>query len=177
LLVFVGVRRGDERETPDEFLTNEPPMALTDTAIRNLKPQQKPYKKSDSGGLQLHVIPEASELWRLAYRFAGKQKTIALGPYPVVTLAMAHEARDEAKRLLAQGVDPSEKRHHALHLRCRPSAAACCPNLPLVQARCDGHLEAPYLSVVNGFRNSVKRTGEWASKSVMSSSSNLAVHL
>ncbi|HLH95460.1 MAG TPA: integrase arm-type DNA-binding domain-containing protein [Xanthobacteraceae bacterium] len=85
-------------------------MALTDTTIRNLKPQQKPYKKSDSGGLQLHVMPEGSRLWRLAYRFAGKQKTIALGSYPAVTLAMAREAKDEARRLLAQGVDPSEKR-------------------------------------------------------------------
>jgi hypothetical protein len=85
-------------------------VALTDTAIRNLKPQQKPYKKSDGGGLQLHVMPEGSKLWRLAYRFAGKQKTISLGSYPVVTLAMARDVRDEARRLLAQGVDPSEKR-------------------------------------------------------------------
>jgi integrase len=85
-------------------------MALTDTTIRNLKPQQKPYKKSDGGGLYLLVMPEGSKLWRLAYRCAGKQKTIAIGSYPVVTLAMAREAKGEAKRLLAQGVDPSEKR-------------------------------------------------------------------
>jgi integrase len=85
-------------------------MALTDTTIRNLKSQQKPYKKSDGGGLQLHVSPEGSKLWRLAYRFAGKQKSISLGSYPVVTLAMARDARDEARRLLAQSVDPSEKR-------------------------------------------------------------------
>jgi integrase len=55
-------------------------------------------------------MPEGSKLWRLAYRCAGKQKTIAIGSYPLVTLAMAREAKDEAKRLLAQGVDPSEKR-------------------------------------------------------------------
>lgn len=85
-------------------------MALTDTTICNLKPQQKPYKKSDGGGLYLLVISEDSKLWQLAYRFAGKQKTIATGSHPVVTLAMAREAKDEAKRLLAQGVDPSEKR-------------------------------------------------------------------
>ena len=85
-------------------------MTLTDTAIRNLKPRQKPYKKSDGEGLYLLVTPEGSRLWHLAYRFAARQKTLALGPYPVVTLAMAREARDEAKRLLAQGVDPSEKR-------------------------------------------------------------------
>jgi integrase len=85
-------------------------MALTDTAIRNLKSEPEPYKKSDSEGLYLLVKPEGSRLWHLAYRFVGKQKTLALGPYPVVTLAMAREARVEAKRLLAQGVDPSEKR-------------------------------------------------------------------
>jgi integrase len=55
-------------------------------------------------------MPEGSKLWRLAYRFAGKQKTMALGSYPVVTLAMAREFKAEAKRLLAQGVDPSAKR-------------------------------------------------------------------
>ena len=85
-------------------------MALTDTAIRNLKPQQTPLKKSDGGGLYLLIMPEGSKLWRLAYRFAGKQKTIALGPYPTVTLAMARAAKVELKRLHAQGVDPSEKR-------------------------------------------------------------------
>jgi hypothetical protein len=85
-------------------------MALNDTAIRNLKPDKKPYKKSDGDGLYLLVMPEASKLWRLAYRFAGKQKTISLGSYPVVTLAMARDARDEARRMLAQSVDPSEKR-------------------------------------------------------------------
>jgi integrase len=85
-------------------------MALNDTTIRNLKPRQTPYKKSDGEGLYLCVMPEGSKLWRLAYRFAGKQKTIAFGPYPAVTLAMAREAKLEAKRLRAQGVDPSEKR-------------------------------------------------------------------
>jgi hypothetical protein len=85
-------------------------MTLTDTRIRNLKPRQKPYKKSDGGGLYLLVMPEGSKLWRLAYRFASKQKTIALGPYPAVTLAIARKAKLEAKRLLAQGVDPSQKR-------------------------------------------------------------------
>jgi hypothetical protein len=85
-------------------------LKLTDTAIRNLKSEQKLYKRSDSGGLQLHVMPGGSKLWHLAYRFVGKQKTLALGPYPVVTLAMAREARDEARRLLSQGIDHSEKR-------------------------------------------------------------------
>jgi hypothetical protein len=92
-------------------------MALTDTTIRNLKPEQKPAKKSDGEGLYLLVLPEGSKLWRLAYRFAGKQKTISLGSYPDVTLAMAREAKAEARRLLAQGVDPSEKRKADMRLR------------------------------------------------------------
>ena len=83
-------------------------MALTDKTIRNLKTQQKPYKKSDSDGLQLLVTPQGSKLWRLAYRFAGKQKTFGLGAYPLVTLARARESREDARRLLAQRVDPSE---------------------------------------------------------------------
>jgi Arm DNA-binding domain len=85
-------------------------MGLNDTAIRNLKPQPPPYKKSDGEGLYLLVTERGSKLWHLAYRFAGRQKTIALGQYPAVTLAMAREAKLEARRLLAQGVDPSEKR-------------------------------------------------------------------
>lgn len=85
-------------------------MALTDKAVRNLKPKPAPYKKGDGEGLYLLVTPGGSKLWHLAYRFAGKQKAIALGSYPVVTLAMARESKAEAKRLLAQGVDPSEKR-------------------------------------------------------------------
>lgn len=85
-------------------------MALTDTAIRNAKPTEKPQRKSDGGGLSLLLMPTGSKLWRLAYRFAGKQKMLAVGAYPVVTLGMARAARDDAKRLLAQGVDPSEKR-------------------------------------------------------------------
>ena len=55
---------------------------LTDTACRNLKPKATPYKKSDGGGLRLFVQPNGSKLWRLAYRFGGKQKELAFGAYP-----------------------------------------------------------------------------------------------
>jgi integrase len=85
-------------------------MPLTDTAIRHAKPRQAPFKLSDGGGLHLLVQPNGSRLWRLAYRFAGKQKTISCGIYPAVTLAMARARRDAAKRLLADGVDPSAQR-------------------------------------------------------------------
>lgn len=72
-------------------------MALTDKAIRNLKPQQKLYKKSDGEGLHLRIMPEDSKLWRLSYRFAGKQKTMALGSYPVVTLAIGARFQSRSK--------------------------------------------------------------------------------
>lgn len=85
-------------------------MPLTDTRIRLLKPKSAPAKYSDGGGLFLLVPPQGSKLWRLAYRFAGKQKTLALGVYPTVSLADARTKRDAAKKLLASGVDPS---HHA----------------------------------------------------------------
>ncbi len=90
-------------------------MPLTDSSARTAKPRSAPYKLSDAGGLHLLVNPNGSRLWRLAYRFAGKQKTLALGSYPTVTLAKAREARDSAKRLLADGIDPGlQKRRDKL---------------------------------------------------------------
>ena len=70
---------------------------LTDKAVRNLKPEPKPYKKADSGGLYVLVMPNGSKLWRQAYRFAGKQLTLAHGSYPEVSLADARLRREEAK--------------------------------------------------------------------------------
>ena len=85
-------------------------MPLTDTAIRSAKPRSTPFKLSDAGGLHLLVQPNGSRLWRLAYRFAGKQKTLALGSYPTVTLVKAREGRDSAKKLLADGIDPGAQK-------------------------------------------------------------------
>jgi len=82
-------------------------MALTDTAIRNTKPSVKPCKLADGGGLHLLVTPAGGKLWRLSYRYLGKQKTLALGIYPEVTLAMARERQAETKKLLASGRDPA----------------------------------------------------------------------
>lgn len=84
-------------------------MALTDTAIKNLKPQNAARKYSDGGGLHLLVSPTGSKLWRLAYRFNGKQKLLAFGAYPSITLADARRRREDAKTLLATGTDPSEQ--------------------------------------------------------------------
>jgi len=85
-------------------------MALSDIQIRGLKSGAQPTKHSDSGGLHLLVSPKGAKLWRLAYRYGGKQKTLALGIYPHVSLAEARQRRDAAKSLLATGVDPSARK-------------------------------------------------------------------
>lgn len=83
-------------------------MPLTDTKIRNLKPAEKVTKHSDGGGLYLEVTKKGAKLWRMAYRYAGKQKTLYIGAYPAISLADARIRRDAAKRKLANDVDPSE---------------------------------------------------------------------
>ena len=88
-------------------------MALTDTAIRNAKPRQKPCKLSDTRGMYLEVAPAGGKWWRLKYRFQGKEKLISLGVYPDVGLKEARSRREEAKKLLASGVDPSAVRKAA----------------------------------------------------------------
>jgi integrase len=84
--------------------------ALNDVAVRNAKPEAKPKKCSDGRGLFLLITPAGGKLWRLAYRFEGKQKQLALGAYPDVSLKDARERRDAARKLLTNGVDPSENR-------------------------------------------------------------------
>ncbi len=89
-------------------------MALTDTAIKNAKSREKPYKMGDSLGLFLLVQPSGGKLWRLKYRLDGKEQKLALGAYPEVSLKDARERRDKARAQLAQGLDPSrEKRREA----------------------------------------------------------------
>lgn len=82
-------------------------MALTDALIRAAKGGEKPVKLSDGGGLHLLVTTKGARLWRMAYRYAGKQKTLAFGSYPAVSLADARRRRDDAKRTLGAGADPS----------------------------------------------------------------------
>ena len=84
-------------------------MPLTDTKIRNLKPKAKPYKVADGEGLYLQVTPNGSKLWRCRYRFGGVEKLLSFGAYPVVSLVRAREKRFEAKKLLADGIDPRAK--------------------------------------------------------------------
>jgi integrase len=82
-------------------------MPLTDTAIRNAKSKEKAVKLFDGGGLFLLIQPNGTKLWRLAYRFAGKQKLLAFGIYPTISLPAARDRRDGAKKHLAEGVDPA----------------------------------------------------------------------
>lgn len=84
-------------------------MPLTDTQIKGLRPAQSPTKHSDGGGLHLLVSPTGGKLWRLSYRHGGKQKTLAFGAYPAVSLSDARRKRDDAKRLLANAVDPAQQ--------------------------------------------------------------------
>ncbi len=97
-------------------------MSLTDTAVRNAKPGAKPFKMFDERGLFLIVTPAGGKWWRFRYKFGGKEKLLALGTYPDVALAGrkdkdsgewidgARDKRDNARQLLADGVDPSEHR-------------------------------------------------------------------
>lgn len=82
-------------------------MPLSDVACRNAKAGSKPVKMSDGGGLYLMVTPSGSKLWRMNYRFEGKQKTLAFGAYPLVALSRARALRDEAKGALLEGRDPA----------------------------------------------------------------------
>ena len=84
-------------------------MALTDTAIKTAKATDKLQKLSDGGGLQLHIAAigsKSSKLWRLAYRFEDKQKTLALGAYPAVSLSASRALAADARKLLGAGIDP-----------------------------------------------------------------------
>ncbi len=85
-------------------------MALTDTAIKKAKATDKVQKLADAGGMYLQVSTTGGKLWRYAYRFDGKQKTLALGIYPDVSLSAAREKHQEARKLLAAGTDPMEKK-------------------------------------------------------------------
>ena len=88
-------------------------MALTDIAVRQLKPADKPFKVGDERGLYLLINPQGGKLWRWKYRYLGKEKLMALGGYPDVSLAQARDKRDAARRLLAAGGDPMGERHAA----------------------------------------------------------------
>ena len=94
-------------------------MALSDTRILELKPSAKPYKVRDSEGLYLEVRPTGSRLWRYRYRLEGKENMYAIGPHPEVKVVDARKARDAARKLVRQGINPSHhrKRQQRLNIR------------------------------------------------------------
>ena len=109
-------------------------MALTDTFLKNIKASGSPAggKHTDGQGLHLHV-KAAGKYWRLNYRFAGKQKTLALGVYPAVSLAKARKRRDTARELLAEGAQTPARPS------ARPSRPRLAPRrIPLKQWRATG---------------------------------------
>src|ERR1700722_1011898 len=91
-------------------------MSLSDAKARNAKPGTKPYKIADGEGLFLVVMPSGSKYWRLKYFFAGKEKLLALGVYPEVSLADARERRAQARKSLAAGRDPAEVKNEGKRL-------------------------------------------------------------
>lgn len=96
LLVHVGSIQGVDTNMP-----------LTVAQLKSMKPANRVYKISDGGGLYIAVTASGSKLWRMAYRFEGKQKTLYLGVYPTIGLAEAREKREAAKAILALGRDPA----------------------------------------------------------------------
>lgn len=82
-------------------------MPLSDLQIRKAKQRDKPYKMADGLGLFLQINPNGSKLWRMKYRFLGKEKLLALGAYPLISSADARKKRDRAREQIAEGIDPS----------------------------------------------------------------------
>ena len=85
-------------------------MPLTDSEIQGFEPREQSYKRSDGHALYIFIRPNGSKLWRMSYRFEGKQKTLSFGSYPIVTIEEARDLRTKAKRLLRQGNHPIFKR-------------------------------------------------------------------
>ena len=84
--------------------------SLADRDIQSAKPKDSSYKLFDGGGLFMLINPAGGKAWRFKYRFGGKEKQLSFGVYPAVSLTDARSKRDEAKKLLAEGIDPSERR-------------------------------------------------------------------
>lgn len=108
-------------------------MVLTDTAIRNAKPADKPYKVADCQGLYLLVNPRGSKLWRIKYRMDGVERKLSLGAYPEITLAEARAARDAARKQLAHAVDPNvAKRQARIEASIRASNSFATSSMPTI---------------------------------------------
>ena len=100
-------------------------MALTELEIKKAKPETKAYKLTDGGGLFLLVHTNGGKYWRLRYRVGGKEKLLAIGVYPDVTLSEARERREQARKLLANGADPSAVKQEAKQASNKAWQVAC----------------------------------------------------
>jgi len=90
-------------------------MPLTDVKLKSFKPSKKPFKKFDGGGLYIYITPAGSKLWRYKYKFNGRDKTLSIGKYPLISLKGARFKHQEAQKLLSEGIDPSaDKRESKL---------------------------------------------------------------
>lgn len=85
-------------------------MPLTDATVRGAKARVTPYKLTDGGGMYVLVRPDGARYWRMDYRWKGRRRTLALGVYPSVSLSVARENRDQAKKQIAAGTDPASRR-------------------------------------------------------------------
>jgi integrase len=131
-------------------------MALSDRTIRAAKPRQQPYKLADSLGLYLEVSPAGGRWWRFKYRYAGREKRISLGTYPDTGLAQARERRDEARKVLAGGVDPSKQRQAnkvALHAATGNTFKAIA--LEWFETRKDGWAQSHHEKIMGRLKNHV----------------------
>jgi len=97
-------------------------MTLTDTAIKNAKSTDKPYKLTDEKGMFLLINPNGGKYFRFDYRFDGKRKTLAIGVYPDTSLKQARERRDIARKQIAEGIDPNENKKAVKQSRAECSA-------------------------------------------------------
>lgn len=108
-------------------------MKLSGVSLQSLKPREKTYRLFDGGGLYLEVSPAGGKYWRWKYRFQGREKRLALGVYPAVTLAHARDKAEAARAILSQGIDPADARKaekaRLLAERARATAEAKAPFL------------------------------------------------
>jgi len=115
--------RGQHRGQQSFCESELPQMSLTNTAVLNAKPGTKAVKLFDDRGLYLEVAPAGGKWWRHKYRFEGKEKRLSLGVYPDVGPKEARERRDDARKLLASGVDPGARRRSWLGTNRQPTAS------------------------------------------------------
>jgi integrase len=110
LILFVYVHGYSPLFIKHSSLCKEDAMKLTNIAVKNAKPQEKAYYLPDGDNLSLMVMPRGEKIWRLGYRHNNKRKQIALGKYPVLSLAEAREIKLEKQKLLVRGIDPVQER-------------------------------------------------------------------